>query len=339
MALLIGLTNLFSGCSLFPQKEEIVAPPLVKPKTPEYRLYAVKHKTIVNKIQVSGHLVPAIDYSLYFEKAGRLEGIMVKSGDRVTKWQVLARLNAEDLQNQVELAEIELRKAEIMLNQAKDALSAAKFSAGQDIRNAQYAVQRTQLDVDTMRLNLKILKGNMQSAALTSPIDGEVIFVDVNIKKGDSVEPYKTIVQVADINALHIMFDAKKLDDPGILKIGMNAELAFGTEKMTGRIVTCPYSMPLDVEEKNSDDVILEVEKMPEGIKMGDSIDISIILEKRDNVLTIPLEGLHSYMGRNYVYLLEDKSKREVNVEVGIKSSSEVEITSGLMEGKQVILR
>lgn len=347
LTVFLALISILSGCSLFPQEDEVLAPPLVKPKREDYQIYAVKRNTIINKIQVTGHFVSAIDYSLSFEKGGRLNSITVKNGDKVTKGQEVARIDTGDLENQIELAGIAVKRAEIVLNEARDALNTAKLLQeiqdravnAPDIRRAQYNVQRAELDLEAVRINLNIMEKNLQSARLVSPVDGIVIFVDIKLKKGDIIEPYKTIVQVADPKALQIMFDARTLNNPGILKPGMDAELTFGTKKMKGKVVMSPYSMPEDMDEKNKDAVILEAENLPEEIEMGDSIDISIILEKKENVLTIPLEGLRSYMGRNYVYLLDGNSKKEANVEIGTKSATEVEIISGLKEGQQVILR
>ncbi|MNI96739.1 hypothetical protein D3C73_1552570 [compost metagenome] len=55
-------------------------------------------------------------------------------------------------------------------------------------------------------------------------------------------------------------------------------------------------------------------------------------------MLIIPKVGLRSYMGRDYVQVLEGESRKEIDVEKGIVSSTEVEIRKGLKEGQKVIL-
>lgn len=350
LAVLLILAGILPACSIFPQEDEVLAPPLVKPRQDEYRIYKVKRNTIVNKVQVTGHLVSAIDYSLSFEKGGRLDSVMVKNGDKIVKGQALVKLTAGDLETQIELAKLEVKKVELELKHARTSLNTTELlqkiqerpANSPDILNARYIVERAELDMEAAQMNLKNLEKNLLDATMKSPIDGIVTFVDVKLKRGDFIQPYQVIVQLADPDALQIMFDSQRVNNAEIIKPGMGAELTFGTVKTNGKVVSCPYSSPEDSDRKDGKDdnaIILEAEKLPEDIKMGDSIDIGIILEKKENVLTIPLDALRSYMGRNYVYLLVGNSRREANVEIGIKSATEIEIISGLNEGQQVILR
>ncbi|MOA30899.1 hypothetical protein D3C78_1520200 [compost metagenome] len=67
---------------------------------------------------------------------------------------------------------------------------------------------------------------------------------------------------------------------------------------------------------------------------------MKIILQQREGVLKIPRSGLRSFLGRTFVRTLEDGSKiREIDVETGIKGSTEIEITKGLEEGAVIVLQ
>jgi len=425
VALLIMMAASLGGCGLFPEEEEVLAPPLIKPKEEEYQLAEVKRGEIVNKLQVTGSLVAAKDHPLSYEQGGRLDEILVKNGDIVKKGDVVARLDVGDLETQIEQAKISVAQAEVSLREAKDRLNRSKKNLSnvqsavskaksnlknakanltkaeselakaqqeleaaeavdpnseetkaakkkvedaegavnaaraavanlqqavdngpQDIENAknavkdqEYQVERAELSVEAAKINLDKLQKQAENADLKSPIDGKVVFVELKVKKGDVVQPYQTLVQVADPNDLEIILDAKRLSDPHIVKTGMKADLVINQQEMEGEVVSSPSSVPDDVDEENKDAIIFRVDKLPDDAEMGDTVSISITLEKKENVLIIPLQALRSYMGRNYVYILEDGSKKEVNVEVGIKSATEIEVVSGLEEGQQVILR
>lgn len=357
-AVCIATTLILPGCGLFPQEEEVLAPPLVKPKQEDYTVAKVKKGTIINKIQVTGSLISKSDYPLSFELGGRLQGILVKTGDTVQKGQVLAQMDTGDLTNQVTLGDISVQKQKIELNKANDVLKAAKQSktdaqkqipsvqadinkAEAAIKSAGYQVQLAKLNVKEATLALTNLQKHLAEAQITSPVTGTIIFIETKLKKGDTAQPYQVLVTVADPSALQISFNATVLSDPLVVKPGMKADLAFDKETIQGEVVSCPYSAPKDKDGNviNKDEIILKVDKLPESAKMGASIFISIILEKKDNALILPLEAVRSYMGRNYIYALEGVSKKEVNVELGVKSATEVEIISGLKEGQQVILR
>ena len=63
-----------------------------------------------------------------------------------------------------------------------------------------------------------------------------------------------------------------------------------------------------------------------------------IVTKKKDNVLLLPARALRSFLGRNYVQILDGERISELDVEIGIKTITEVEIMNGLEEGQQIIL-
>ncbi|MNP32334.1 hypothetical protein D3C76_1255080 [compost metagenome] len=52
----------------------------------------------------------------------------------------------------------------------------------------------------------------------------------------------------------------------------------------------------------------------------------------------IPRGALRSYGGRNYVQILDGQSRKEVDVEQGIVTQTDVEIRQGLKEGQKIII-
>lgn len=92
--------------------------------------------------------------------------------------------------------------------------------------------------------------------------------------------------------------------------------------------------------EKYSKTLYIEVPKLPEGAKIGSLPNVKIVTRQRDNVVKIPRSGLRSYLGRNFVRVLEDdKRLREIDVEPGLAGSTEIEIVQGLTEGQVVVLQ
>ncbi|HKM32047.1 MAG TPA: HlyD family efflux transporter periplasmic adaptor subunit [Oscillospiraceae bacterium] len=106
----------------------------------------------------------------------------------------------------------------------------------------------------------------------------------------------------------------------------------------------------------------ITADDIPEGMEIPDDIDveefiksmqkrqeenaqvqegrvtISIILQKRDDVVIVPDSAVHRFSGKNYVNLLVGKYKIETPVEVGITINKQVEIISGVHEGDKVII-
>jgi macrolide-specific efflux system membrane fusion protein len=93
-----------------------------------------------------------------------------------------------------------------------------------------------------------------------------------------------------------------------------------------------------DLKSRYASTLYATVDKLPEGVEIGSSANVSIVLVEHKNAVLIPKSGLRSYLGRTFVRVLEGKALREVDVEVGIQSSTEVEILRGLKEGQTIVL-
>jgi multidrug efflux pump subunit AcrA (membrane-fusion protein) len=65
---------------------------------------------------------------------------------------------------------------------------------------------------------------------------------------------------------------------------------------------------------------------------------VTISLEARDNVLTIPGKALRRERGKNVVHVLSNGQAEPREVKVGWKDGPWVEVVSGLEEGQTVLL-
>ncbi len=118
------LTASLWGCGLFPEEEEILAPPLAAPAAVTYTTTKVSRGTILDSVTVSGTFVSTRSYDLSFEKrAGYLSEVTVKAGDLVKKGQFLARLDTDSMVK-------ELSRQKLLTERAKIALDAAKAAEG-----------------------------------------------------------------------------------------------------------------------------------------------------------------------------------------------------------------
>ncbi|UUZ95949.1 hypothetical protein LJK87_17180 [Paenibacillus sp. P25] len=84
----------------------------------------------------------------------------------------------------------------------------------------------------------------------------------------------------------------------------------------------------------------MQLDQFPEGLTRGTQLSVSIVTQRKENAVTIPLAALRSYAGRNYVQIVDDQgNKREVDVEIGQQTATDVEIVKGLTPGQKVVGR
>jgi len=320
-----------AGCSLLPAEEAPLKPPLVKPPQENYRTVEVVKGRITQEIRGNGTLESFFTDTVQFKAGGGVvKEVLVKSGDTVKKGDPLIRLDTGNM-------DIELKQMELNLVRSGQALQSAKDAGDKD----EIRVAQLQYDIDKLRHER--LAEALTGKLLTAEMDGQVTYV-AELKEGDAVREFETLVVVADPGKLRIAFQTDGSPDVSLVNVGSKAELTFaGNVLLEGKVTQTPSSAPYSddpiTKDRNAKMVFVELEKLPDDAEIGTRADVKVLLQERSDVIIIPRSGLRSYLGRTFVRILEEGDKiREVDVETGIKGSTDIEITKGLEEGMLIVL-
>jgi RND family efflux transporter, MFP subunit len=127
------------------------------------------------------------------QASGTIEEILVSAGDRVTKGQVLARLDDDEQVIARDRAQVALRSA----TERSQSLSNLRSVSRLDVLDAQIAEETARLELSTAELNLR-------RREIVSPIDGVAGIVPANV--GDNVTTQTSIVTIDDRSSLLVDF-------------------------------------------------------------------------------------------------------------------------------------
>jgi macrolide-specific efflux system membrane fusion protein len=233
--------------------------------------------------------------------------------------------------------DIQLKEQQLAVARAK--LTHKQARAGGDAD----AINIAQLQLVIENLKLERLTATFNSKQLVAGMDGQVTFVE-DLEEGDFVEPYQTLVIISDPSELRVALRVETGAEISGIDVGFPAQVTLGSEKLEGKVVQTPSSAPVtmnqQLQDRYSKTLYIDVPKVPSSASIGAFADVKIILQQRDDVLKIPRSGVRNFLGRTFVRTLEDGNKiREIDVETGIKGSTEIEITKGLEEGAVVVLQ
>lgn len=338
---------LSAGCSMLPQEETTLAPPLKVPEKITYETLEVKKGTIERKLRVTGRFVSVSQSNIQFtERGGRLELLKVKIGQKVKKGDILATLDTDTLNDDIKLQRISLERAQLAYNEAKRVLNveSAANSSNPDMtrvdaesknKQLQYNLSMARLDVESNTIRLKTLTRALSEANLISPIDGDVIYV-TDVKTGDWIDTYATVVTVADPEKLQLRYSDDRVGD---FVTGMKVTVTIDNIDYQGEVVMTPLDLPIDAKESMKNTVLVAVTGLPKDIRIGLDARIVATLDLRENTIVLPKYALNKNFGRTYVNVLKNNLREERDVEVGIQSDTEVEIVKGLELGEMVIVR
>jgi len=320
---------LMAGCSLLPEEAQQEKLPEIRvPKISQKPEYPVKRSALEIKVNGSGKLMSAREDNLLFTQDNmRIAEVHVKAGDRVKKGQVLATLDTGNTVNQIRRKEIELEKSELNL---KEMLREQDDPAKQQQRKLML------LDHELLLSDLEELRSVLADAKLTAPYDGTI--VSFTAEKGDMARAYEKIGRIADQDDLvvAVQFSSGDLEK---IAAGMDTIVSINTagdhKGKVGRL-------PVDTGQQNAKTpdayTLISLPALPEGVSHDTPLSASVIVERRENVLTIPVAALRKQNNRTYVIVSQaDGSKGEVDVDIGVQTTTEVEIISGLEEGQKVV--
>jgi len=211
-------------------------------------------------------------------------------------------------------------------------------SREEQVQAAQAAVDQAGVAVDQARLRLK-------KATLATPMDGTV--TSLRIEPGEWVSPGQPVIVLSDLAALEVDVNLDETDVAQVM-VGQDARLtvdAFPGVELAGEVTTIApvaqvqagvvlYPVTVRLKPANPSTNAGQVPRLRAGM----TADVTVITANRENVLVIPLravktEGEHAYVDR----LVAGKVER-VEVELGMMTETEVEITSGVAEGDVVIV-
>lgn len=330
VCVVLVLVLITSGCSLLPREEQALQPPLVEPVKDNTETYKVQVGTITKEVKGTGVFETSKIFSHRFTgPGGRVEEVFVKPGDTVQKGDLLIQLDIEDL-------DLHMMQQELDLERAKHNLAQARKS------EELHSIKLSQLEFEIAQLKYEKTKKRLASKQLIAKMDGTVVFLE-DLKPLDRVDHDRALVYIGDTSHLQFFYEASSANELLSVQVGMEVEVTHGGNTYIGNVTQTPYSSPSSEDsrlmERYNKTIYINFDEMPENVSFGDQAQFVVVTEKEENTMIIPRRGLRSYLDRDYVYILDGESRQEVDVEVGIKGSTQVEIISGIEEGQLVILQ
>jgi membrane fusion protein, macrolide-specific efflux system len=329
--LLLLFIFLLSGCSyLLPKEEPVFEPSLVVSPKITYNTIEVIRGDIEKGITFTGTFISINQVNTYFTSInGRVESINVNMGDTVQQGDVLIKLETETLEDNINIQEKNIQKIQLEYDRIKEL---QKSESGRS-----YDLERMTIDLEIAQIQLNSLKRELERSILYAPISGKIVFMSKSINLGEYVSPYQYLFTIADLSKLELQYsggDIRALD----FKIGMQIEVTYNNIKYTGEVNYSAVDDPSASLKDRRYTLKISMKDQPADIKPGGIANMKLIQESAKNVLILPKQAVRTFLQRKYVQILEDGMRKERDVETGIESGIQIEITAGLKEGDLVIL-
>ena len=339
----------FSGCTSDPEEKETRV--IVEQEAPEveYTLVTVNLGDIVLRKDLNCTYSQINSQQLSFPVSGRIiskvyfiEGEVVKKGDLV------AELSGNDREDEIERLEYQIARNKLLLSQIDDTenyelsrrwlnkIYSRGFDQTGDIEDYQRDNEYRREDYrDAIALDeqqLSKIKQEIKQGKIYAGISGTVSLKKKNLEGSTSVKN-EVIIEIKDNAECFFVVDDVKYKD--YFKDGEKYDLSIFSGPGSGKYKVTPYK-----RNQWEEQMFFSIDDVDESVvfESGNSGSVSVILDERKQVLTLPREVVHEAEGKWYVYVINEAGVRDVKwIEVGLLGNELVEIVSGLSEGEKVI--
>src|SRR3990167_691316 len=299
-------------------------------ETSKIKTAQVTEKTLESEVTVSGEVKSREETNLRFQTSGKLAYIGVKQGDYVRSGQTVASLDSQELEKRLKRDLNTYFKTRLDFEDVKDSQKDKVITD-----TLKRIAQRSQADLDNSVIDVEIRDLAIQFSRLTSPINGYIINKG-EFFAGNFVFPTDTIATVADFGKLQFVAEVDE-SEIGQVKVGQKAYITFDAFDNQPIETQVDFIGPKTITTSTGAtafEVKINLDP-PENLRLGMNGEAEIIIQEVPQSLTIPLDAL---VNDKYVWLKTNDTFQKREIQKGLESELEVQITSGLNKGDQLAI-
>lgn len=299
-------------------------PPAAKPVT--VAVEVVASSSLDDEIFVSGTLLGNESVQIQPETQGKIVGIYFSEGQRVSKGQLLVKLNDAELQASLKKAVAQAKLAAEKEARLKKLLEINGVSR-EEYENALNQWQSLQADIESIQAKL-------DETEIRAPFSGTIGLRSASV--GSFVSPTSTIATLEQLDQvkLDISIPEKYAD---IATVG--SELDFMVEGNSQTYKARIYAIDPKIDEDTRSLKLRGICANPSGVlHAGAFAKVKLQLRKSGAAILVPTESLVPDMKGNKVFLVKQGTLQPQPVTIGIRTSDRVEITKGLFAGDSLVV-
>lgn len=295
----------------------------------------VPRRDLVRTLTLPGNVSPWLQATLYAKVPGYLKWMGADKGDIVKKGQLLAVLDAPEVEQQLQQAEADYHFRHITFERMRNVWKEnPDVIAKQDVDNAEAAAKASKHLRDSRKSMLEYTK-------VSAPFDGTITarfadpgaFIPAATGSATQTVPFFTVMDLSTVRVyVSVPQEASLWATNGIPAVLTARELP-------GREFRGSITRTTTVLDPSTRTLLVEID-LPNPdlvLRPGMFVTVALHLEERPNVLALPPTALVSDKNGKSVFVVENGAVRQVPVKVGLDDGVWVEITEGLQEHMEVV--
>ena len=330
-----------------------------QPEVTEYEIVTPERGTVETKTVATGNVEPRYEILIKPQISGIISEVLKEAGQRVTEGEIIAKVKVIPEMGQLNSAESRVNVARISLDQVESThrrdeqlfkqgiLTAEEFDVSKaNYRKAKEELANAQSALEIVRDGISRNTRSSSTTQIRSTITGMIL--NVPIKVGNSViqsNSFNDGTTIASVANMNDMIFRGNVDETEIGKIreGMPIKLTVGALGTRTFDAVLEYVSPKG-EEKNGA-IQFEIKaavSLPATsfVRAGYSANAEIVLERAENVLTIPESTVEFHGDTAFVQVVKQEKPKQIfekrQIKTGLSDGIKIEVKEGLTEKDKI---
>jgi len=233
---------------------------------------------------------------------------------------------------EIQLARAAIDKAQATLNDCKEYYAVLTGAPMPEDASSDALVQLQKAGLDYQEA-----QATLEGTKIIAPINGTILSVDAAV--GNTADT-STVITMADLSQLELDFYMDETDWD-LVSVGNQAQVSFDAlpdQTFTGQVT----QVDAELYQSNNTTAVKGIVQLDSAVgqlalPIGISANIEIIHAQVDNAVLVPIETLHETApGKYVVFLVENGTLTQRDVEIGLQDLIYAEVRSGLQAGDVV---
>jgi HlyD family secretion protein len=231
----------------------------------------------------------------------------------------------------------ELAQNETLLAQARSNYQTLTEKKNELAQRAAVSAQQASLRAEQAQEEVKSLEEKVQSATVIAPADGTLYSLPV--RAGDYVKVGDVLAEMANLREVRVR---AFVDEPdlGWLEPGQEVQVNWDAKPgrtWAGRTEQVPKQV-VALGARSVGEVLCSVDNDKLELLPNVNVQVSITVRERRGVLVVPRAAVRYDKGQHYVFVVRDDRIFRRDITVGVASTSNYEVLSGLAANDSIAL-
>ncbi|PNQ82534.1 efflux RND transporter periplasmic adaptor subunit [Paenibacillus sp. F4] len=232
-----------------------------------------------------------------------------------------------------------VENAQITLHNAQTSKESAQTTYNNALKSLRLAQQKTGIDVARASVNqakssLDTARSQLVDSVVKAPISGTISVVTGT--QGQMVSAQSAVATIANTNPIIAKVNVSESE---LLKLQVGSSVTVGVDSLDKRIEARVSAVnPVMDNDLKAYPVEISVPNGSGELKSGMVVTVYMKSEAPKNIL-VSQDAITEQAGKKYAYVVEGTVAKRVEVQTGQESAKQVEVTKGLAEGQNVVVK